>query len=61
MDYGDITTNEYLRMKYFPSSLTKNAFTWFTTLTLNLIYNWPQLERIFRKQFFQNMNWFEEI
>jgi hypothetical protein len=25
---GDIANNENLRMKYFPSSLTKNAFTW---------------------------------
>ena len=29
---GDIENNENLRIKYFPSSLTKNAFTWFTTL-----------------------------
>jgi hypothetical protein len=29
---SDIANNENLRMKYFPSSLTKNAFTWFTTL-----------------------------
>lgn len=29
---GDIENNEYLKLKYFPSSLTKNAFTWFTTL-----------------------------
>src|ERR1044072_8660167 len=29
---GDIANNENLRIKYFPSSLTKNAFTWFTTL-----------------------------
>jgi hypothetical protein len=30
----DITNNENLRMKYFPSYLTKNMFTWFTTLSL---------------------------
>jgi len=28
---GDIANNENLKMKYFPSSLTTNAFTWFTT------------------------------
>jgi len=41
MEYGDIATNEYLKMEYFPNSLTKNAFTWFTTLPPNSIYNWP--------------------
>lgn len=29
---GDIAHNEDWKMKYFPSSLTKNAFTWFTML-----------------------------
>jgi len=28
----DIANNENLKMKYFPRSLTKNAFIWFTTL-----------------------------
>ena len=31
-DAGDIANNEDLKLKYFPSSLTKNAFTWFTML-----------------------------
>ena len=31
-EIGDIANNENLRMKYIPSSFTKNAFTWFTTL-----------------------------
>jgi len=29
---GDIANNENLRLKFFPNSLTKNVFTWFTTL-----------------------------
>jgi len=33
MEAGDLANNESLKMKYFPSSLTKNAFTWFTTLS----------------------------
>lgn len=37
---GDIKNNEYLRMRYFPSSLTKNAFTWFTTLPAHSINDW---------------------
>jgi len=32
MEAGDMANNENLKMKYFPSSLMKNAFTWFTTL-----------------------------
>ncbi|XP_057421488.1 uncharacterized protein LOC130715404 [Lotus japonicus] len=50
---GDIANNENLKMKYFPSSLTKNAFTCFTTLLPNSIHNWTQLERVFHEQFFR--------
>ncbi|XP_058784459.1 uncharacterized protein LOC131659265 [Vicia villosa] len=49
---GDSANNEELRMKYFPSSLTKNAFTWFITLPPNSIDTWPQLERLFHEQFY---------
>ncbi|XP_050891056.1 uncharacterized protein LOC127096543 [Lathyrus oleraceus] len=49
---GDLANSENLRMKYFPSSLTKNAFTWFTTLPPNSKYAWPQLERLFHEQFY---------
>lgn len=35
----DLTNNENLKMKYFPNSLTNNAFTWFTTLPPNSIHN----------------------
>lgn len=47
----DIANNENLRLKYFPSSLTKNAFTWFTTLTPHSIFTWSQLEKAFHEQF----------
>ncbi|XP_050897364.1 uncharacterized protein LOC127104207 [Lathyrus oleraceus] len=49
---GDLANSENLRMKYFPSSLTKNTFTWFTTLPPNFIDAWPQLERLFHEQFY---------
>jgi len=39
MEAGDIANNENLKMKYFPSSLTKNAFTWFTTLLPHSIFS----------------------
>ncbi|XP_050919225.1 uncharacterized protein LOC127136742 [Lathyrus oleraceus] len=51
---GDLANSENLRMKYFPSSLTKNAFTWFTTLPPNSIDAWPQLERLFHEQFYMD-------
>lgn len=40
----DIENNENLRMRYFPSSLTKNAFTWFTMLPTHFINEWTCLE-----------------
>ncbi|WJX94328.1 hypothetical protein P8452_75757 [Trifolium repens] len=49
---GNLANNENLRMKYFPNSLTKNAFTWFTTLPPNSIHHWTQLERLFHEQFY---------
>ncbi|XP_050890075.1 uncharacterized protein LOC127095425 [Lathyrus oleraceus] len=49
---GDLANSENLRMKYFPSSLTKNAFMWFTTLPPNSIDTWPHLERLFHEQFY---------
>nr|KYP64189.1 hypothetical protein KK1_018779 [Cajanus cajan] len=50
---GDLVSNEHLKMKYFPSSLTKHAFTWFTTLQPNSIITWTQLERSFHDHFFR--------
>ncbi|XP_050909448.1 uncharacterized protein LOC127123255 [Lathyrus oleraceus] len=51
-EVGDLANSENIRMKYFPSSLTKNAFTWFTTLPPNSIDTWPHLERLFHEQFY---------
>jgi len=39
-------------MKYFPSSLTKNAFAWFTTLPPHSMFTWSQLEKAFHEQFY---------
>lgn len=49
---GDLENNEDLKMKYFPSSLTKNAFLLFTTLPPQSIHTWTQLERLFHEQFY---------
>ena len=53
---GDIANNKDLRFKYFPSSLTKNAFTWFTTLPPGSIYTWTLLERLFHEQFYMGQS-----
>lgn len=46
---GDIANNEDLKLKYFPSSLTKNPFTWFTMLPSQSIQTLTQLERLFHE------------
>lgn len=46
---GGIVNNDNLRMRYFPSSFTKNAFTWFTTLHAHSINDWTRLERLFHE------------
>lgn len=53
IERGDLTIDEFLKMKYFPSSLTKSFFTWFTILPPNSIYTWVQLERVFHEHFFR--------
>jgi len=53
---GDLANDENLRLKYFPNSLTKNAFMWFTTLTPHSIQSWAQLERLFHEQFYMGQS-----
>ncbi|XP_050875377.1 uncharacterized protein LOC127079003 [Lathyrus oleraceus] len=53
---GDIANNEDLKLKYFPSSLTKNAFTWFTMIPPQSIQTWTQLERLFHEQFYMGQS-----
>jgi len=43
-------------MKYFPSSLTKNAFMWFTTLPPHSIFSWNQLEKASHEQFYMGQS-----
>lgn len=52
IEAGDMSNNKNHRMKLFPSSLTKNAFTWFTTLPHNSIHSRNQFERMFHEQFY---------
>lgn len=50
---GDLAHNECLRVKNFPSSLTKAAFTWFTSLAPSSIDLWAKLEKKFHEQFYE--------
>ena len=50
----DIINSKNMKMKYFPSSLTKNAFTWFTTLPPGFIHCVTQLEKAFHEQFYMS-------
>ncbi|XP_050895609.1 uncharacterized protein LOC127102255 [Lathyrus oleraceus] len=52
IEAGDMSNNENLQMNFFPSSLTKNAFTWFIIFPQNSIHSWNQLERMFHEQFY---------
>ena len=53
---GDIANNENLRMKFFPSSLTKNVFTWYKTLPSGSIFTLSQLEKAFHEQFYMGQS-----
>jgi len=56
IEAGDIPNNENLRMKFFRSSLTKNAFTWYTTLPPGSICTWSQLQKAFYEPFYMGQS-----
>lgn len=56
IEAGEIANNENLKIKYFPSSVMKNAFTWFTILPVNSVDTWTRLERLFHEQFYMGQS-----
>jgi len=56
MEVGDTTNDEILRLKFFPNSLTKNAFTWLTTHAPHSIQHFTQLERLFHDRFYMGQS-----
>ncbi|RYQ90203.1 hypothetical protein Ahy_B09g096438 isoform A [Arachis hypogaea] len=42
VEMGNLVNDENLKIKFFHSSLTKNAFTWFSNLRPNSITTWNQ-------------------
>ncbi|XP_015945962.1 uncharacterized protein LOC107471031 [Arachis duranensis] len=53
VEIGNLANDENLKMKFFPSSLTKNPFTWLSNLRPNSITTWNQLETAFHAQFYR--------
>ena len=56
VQYGELTNNEnfsYFKLRLFPNSLTRVAFTWYVTLARNSIKSWQEIERQFHTQFFK--------
>ena len=49
---GEASFNDALRARLFSLSLTKTAFSWFSSLARNSNRNWAQLEHKFHEHFF---------
>jgi hypothetical protein len=49
---SDMGINDMHRVKFFPLSLTGTTFNWFTSLALNSINTWAQLEERFHEYFY---------
>jgi hypothetical protein len=48
------SANDALKLRMFSLSLSGTAFTWFSSLTLNSIFTWVQLEQKFHKYFYSD-------
>lgn len=55
IEMGELDTIEILKMRFFPSLLTKNVFSWFLTLRPNSVHSWAQLGRSLHDQFFRGV------
>jgi hypothetical protein len=49
---GEVSSSDIYKLRLFPLSLLGAAFTWFTSLPPNSIYNWSDLEQKFHDYFF---------
>jgi hypothetical protein len=54
LQYGEASTNDALKLRMFPLSLSDTAFIWFTSLTPNSIFTWVQLEQKFHEYFYSD-------
>jgi hypothetical protein len=56
MQLGEASVDEAFRIRYFPLSLTGQAFTWFTSLPAHSICSWKVLEQKFHTHYFTGSN-----
>ena len=56
LQLGEASFNNTMRVYLFSLSLTRMAFSWFSSLAPNSILNWNQLERKFNDYFFNREN-----
>ena len=56
MQYGELANYEnfcHFKLRLFPNSLIRAAFTWYATLLRNSIQSWQEMERQFHTQLFK--------
>ncbi|GKU90775.1 hypothetical protein SLEP1_g4728 [Rubroshorea leprosula] len=49
---GEASGDDNLKLRLFPSSLTRTALTWYLNLPQNSVYSWRQMEDLFHTQFY---------
>jgi hypothetical protein len=52
MQLGEASADKAFRVRYFPLSLTGPAFQWFTSLLLQSVGTWKELEQKFHAHYF---------
>ena len=53
---GEAGSSKSLRVRLFSLSLTGMAFSWFSSLALNTIHSWDELEQKFHDYFYSGDN-----
>jgi hypothetical protein len=53
---GEVSFSDAIRVRLFSSSLTRTAFSWFSSLAPNSIQSWNQLEHKFHDHFYSGDN-----
>jgi hypothetical protein len=56
MQLGEASADEAFKIRYFPLSLTGQAFTWFTSLPAHSICSWKDLEQKFHAYYYTGSN-----
>ena len=55
MQCGEAPQNDALKVRLFSMSLSRSAFTWFTTLPANSIIFWADMEKQFHQFFYSGI------